>query len=292
MGERVALFIGRWQPFHNGHKWIVDQALDNGKKVCIGVRDTDVNERDPYTYEQRERMIKHIYGDRVDVMRFPDIESINIGRKVGYDVNRVDAPEPITNISATKVRGGDIEMVPKGTQEYVKLMQTTIWFTGLPCSGKTTLAEAFKPKLEAAKCHIFHLDGDVVRDGLCGDLTFSDNDRKENLRRIAHVADMFNTRKTTVLASFVSPSNEMRDQIRAIIPNFKLIHVKCTPEECAKRDVKGMWAKAKAGEIKGFTGFDAPFDDPMDADLVLDTAAMSMEECLKQLIDYFIPTLP
>ena len=288
MSERVALYVGRWSPAHKGHQWIIDQAMKQGKRVCIAIRDTAVSEKDPYTYEQREQMWRKIYGDKVDVIRLPDIESINIGRKVGYEVNRIDAPEHITKISATSVRGGEIQMVPEEARGYVKMLQTTIWFTGMPCSGKTTIAKIVRSRFEAAHCNVMHLDGDVLRDGLCSDLGFSAEDRQENLRRVANLAKMFNERKSTVLASFVSPTNDLRSMVREIIgDDFILVHVKSTPDECAERDVKGMWAKAKAGEIKGFTGYDAPFEEPVNADLVLDTTQESEELSAERLCAYF-----
>ena len=288
MSHKVAMYIGRWSPTHKGHKWIIDKALEEGKRVCIAIRDTPLGDKDPYTYRQRERMWRLIYGDKVDVMRLPDIESINIGRKVGYEVNRIDAPAHITDISATKVRGGAIDNVPDEAKGYVSLLETTIWFTGMPCAGKTTIAKAAQKRFESAHCNVVHLDGDVLRDGLCGDLGFSPEDRKENLRRVGHLAKMFNGRKNLVLASFVSPTNELRQMVTGIVgDNMFMVHVKSTSEECADRDVKGMWAKAKAGEIKGFTGFDAPFEEPTDADLILDTTQETIEESVEKLCSYF-----
>lgn len=288
MSDRVALYIGRWSPVHEGHKWIIDQALDKGKKVCIAIRDTDVCEKDPYTYEQREAMWRKVYGDKVDIMRFPDIESINIGRKVGYDVNRIDPPEEIGKVSATRARGGELGLVPDTARGYVSMLETTVWLTGMPCSGKTTILDAARGRFENAKCRVVRLDGDVVRDGLCADLKFSDEDRTENLRRISHLSRMFNDRREMVLASFVSPTNELRDMVRSIIGDrLVLVHVKATADTCAERDVKGMWAKAKAGEITGFTGYDAPYEVPEDADLVLDTDKETLEESVDKLCSYF-----
>ena len=287
MSKRVALYIGRWSPVHEGHKWLIDRALEQGKNVCIGIRDTDVCEKDPYTYKQRERMWRKVYGDKVDIMRFPDIESINIGRKVGYEINREDPPEDIGNVSATRARAGEMGLVPEETRSYAKLLESTIWLTGMPCSGKTTILEKAKPRFEDAKCNVVHLDGDVLRHGLCADLKFSDEDRAENLRRVAYLAKMFNDRKTTVLASFVSPTNELRDMVKSILGDkLVLVYVKCSAAECAKRDVKGMWAKAIAGEITGFTGHDAPFEVPEDADLVINTQDMTLEESVEALCHY------
>ncbi len=125
---KYAFFIGRWQPFHNGHDYIIRQALDAGKAVLIGVRDTPVSEADPFTMEERVEMLeRHFAGQEVKVMPMPDIESVNIGRKVGYGVNRYDAPEHIEGVSATEIRklraAGDQsweERVPPAIVEYIR----------------------------------------------------------------------------------------------------------------------------------------------------------------------------
>ncbi len=190
--KRYALFIGRWQPFHNGHKYIIDQAVKEGKNVCVAIRDTEISEANPYTIEQRIEMIWRVYGDSVKTIVLPDIESINIGRKVGYGVNRIDPPENIGRISGTKIRSGKGFEMPSEVAEYVKTLRTTLWLTGLPCAGKTTLAKRIKEELDNKGYVTTHLDGDDVRGALNADLGFSEEDRKENLRRIAHVAKLFN----------------------------------------------------------------------------------------------------
>jgi len=278
--KRYALFIGRWQPFHNGHKYLVDQALSQGKHVCVAIRDTEISDKNPFTVEQRKEMIWRIYGDAVKAIVIPDIESINIGRKVGYEVNRIDAPEEITKISGTNVRAGKESSMPFEVAEYIKTLRTTLWLTGLPCAGKTTLAKRLKEELDNRGYNTTHLDGDDVRGALNADLGFSEDDRKENLRRIAHVARLFNKSGMFVIASFVSPTNELRAMIKDIIENFKLVYVKCDVEECEKRDVKGMYKRARLGEIPEFTGVSAPFDEPEGADITVDTKKYDVEECI------------
>jgi len=145
--RRYALFIGRWQPFHNGHKYIIDRALQAKKNICIGIRDTEISEYNPFTAEQRIEMIKRVYGDRVRIAVIPDIESINIGRKVGYQIIRYDAPHAIKKVSATKIRSGKDNSLPKPISDYIKSLRTTLWLTGLPCSGKTTLAKRLKEEI-------------------------------------------------------------------------------------------------------------------------------------------------
>lgn len=284
--KRYALFIGRWQPFHNGHKYLIDQALSKGKHICIAIRNTEISENNPYTIEQRKEMIWRVYGEIVKTIVIPDIESINIGRKVGYEVNRIDAPEEIGKISGTNVRQGKDDNVPWQVAEYIKTLRITLWLTGLPCAGKTTLAKRVKEELDNRGYNTVHLDGDDVRGELNEDLGFSPEDRKENLRRVAHVARLFNQNGIFVIASFVSPTNKLREMIKEIVDNFKLVYVKCDLGICEQRDIKGMYRRARLGEIPEFTGISAPFEEP-NADIVVDTQVNNdnVEECVKIIVD-------
>ena len=282
--KKFALFIGRWQPFHNGHKFLIDDALAKGENVCIAIRNTEISGKNPYTVEQRTEMIRRVYGRDVEIIAIPDIKSINIGRKVGYDVNRVDPPPAIEKISGTNVRSGKDANVPSEVAEYIKTLRTTLWLTGLPCSGKTTLAKRLKEELDNRGYKAVSLDGDDVRGKLNEDLGFSAKDRNENLRRIAHVAKLFNENGNFVIASFVSPTNAYRKMAKEIIGNFKLVYVKCSVETCEKRDVKGMYKKARTGEIKDFTGVSAPFEEPKDADIVVDTEKNDLETCVNAIL--------
>lgn len=288
--KKACLFIGRWQPFHDGHKYLVDQALKNDKRVVVACRDTPISKSDPYTFEQRKEMIRRVYGDKVEVILIPDIESVNVGRGVGYDVNFVEVPKEIQEISATKVRNGQGDGdLPSGVAEYLKLMSSTIWFTGLPCSGKTTIAEAFKTRLQAKGYRAVVIDGDEVRKGLCEGLGFANGGREENLRRVGHVCQLFNDEKTIVLASFVSPTKELRNIPRSLIKNFRMVFVDCPLDVCEKRDTKGMYAKARAGEIKNFTGVDAPYEKPdlVERDMILRTGDNPLAVSLDDLCEHF-----
>lgn len=283
--KKYALFIGRWQPFHNGHKHLIDEALAKGENVCIAIRNTEISSSNPFTAEQRIEMIRRLYGQVVEIIVIPDIKSINIGRAVGYDINILEAPPEIEKISGTNVRAGKENSVPAEVAEYIKLLRTTLWLTGLPCSGKTTLSKRLKEELENRGFKAVHLDADDIRSTLNADLGFSPQDRLENLRRIAHVSKLFNENGNFVITSFVSPTNEYRKMVREIIGNFKLVYVKCSLETCAQRDVKGMYKKARSGEIKEFTGVSAPFEEPGDADVVVDTQNSSIEDCVKKILD-------
>lgn len=283
--RKYALFIGRWQPFHNGHKYLIDEALAKGENVCVAIRDTEISSGNPYTAEQRAEMIRRIYGDNVKVIAIPDITSINVGRNVGYEVNFVEPPCNIGKISGSNVRAGKDDNVPPEVADYLKLLHTTLWLTGLPCSGKTTLSKRLKEELDNRGFKTVHLDADDVRSKLNADLGFSPQDRKENLRRVAHVARLFNDNGNFVITSFVCPIDEYRWMAKEVIGNFKLVFIKCGPRTCEERDVKGMYKKARLGKIKDFTGVSAPFEDPSDADIIVDTEHQSIEECVKYILD-------
>ena len=147
----------------------------------------------------------------------------------------------------------------------------TIWFTGLPCSGKSTLAGLVAPQLEHRGHGVEVLDGDVVRTHLCKGLGFSRDDRDENVRRIGFVAKLLSRHGATVITAAISPYRSIRDEIRASIENFVEVYVKTPLEVCILRDVKGMYKKAIAGEIKHFTGVDDPYESPLHPELVIET---------------------
>jgi adenylylsulfate kinase len=154
----------------------------------------------------------------------------------------------------------------------------TLWFTGLACSGKSILADAVADDLKTRGMKVERLDGDIVRKSLTRDLGFSDDDRRMNIERVTFVAKLLTRNKVAVLASFISPFNDIRDYSRKEIGNYILVYVKCPIEVCEQRDVKGMYAKARAGEIKKFTGIDSPFEEPDKADIVVETDKQTIEE--------------
>lgn len=163
----------------------------------------------------------------------------------------------------------------------------TLWFTGLSGSGKSTIAGALERRLFDAESQVYRLDGDNVRSGLCSDLGFSRYDRKENIRRVAEVASLFNSTGTIVLASLISPYREERDQAREIIggERFIEVYVKASLEACEERDPKGLYQKARAGEIQNFTGISDAYEEPEKPRVVLDTTELSVEDCVDRLLD-------
>ena len=146
-----------------------------------------------------------------------------------------------------------------------------IWFTGLSASGKSTIAHLVEKELHQQGCSTYALDGDNVRHGLCSDLAFSSEDRIENIRRIGEMVKLFVDSGIIVLAAFISPYRKDRQQIRSLFHNgqFLEIYVECPPEICSSRDQKGIYAKARAGVIKEFTGISAPYEPPENPDLVI-----------------------
>ena len=164
-----------------------------------------------------------------------------------------------------------------------------LWFTGLSGSGKSTISNALEKSLYNAGKSTMLLDGDNVRAGICNNLGFSLEDRKENIRRIAEVARLFKNNAQIVLCSFVSPTNEIRDMAREIVGNedFKEIFVATSLEECEKRDVKGLYQKARAGLIKDFSGIDSPFEIPNKPALIIETENQNVDDCVRLILDRF-----
>jgi adenylylsulfate kinase len=160
----------------------------------------------------------------------------------------------------------------------------TLWFTGLPCSGKSILANAVAEDLKSKGMKVERLDGDIVRKSLTRDLGFSEEDRNMNIERVTFVAKLLTRNGVAVLASFVSPYNKIRAYSRNEIGEYILVYVKCPVEVCEDRDVKGMYAKARAGEIKDFTGIDHPFEEPDTADIIVETDKQSVEESKKIIL--------
>ena len=154
----------------------------------------------------------------------------------------------------------------------------TLWFTGLACSGKTVLANAIAEELKKKGMKVERLDGDIVRKSLTRDLGFTDEDRRMNIERVTFVAKLLTRNGVAVLASFISPFNDIRAYSREEIGDYILVYVKCSIEECERRDVKGMYAKARTGEIKEFTGIDSPFEEPNEADIIVKTDKQTVEE--------------
>lgn len=161
-----------------------------------------------------------------------------------------------------------------------------VWFTGLPTSGKSTLAHGLEARLFADGCAAYVLDGDNVRHGLCRDLGFGERDREENIRRIGEMANLFLDAGIITLAAFISPYQADRQKVRERVgaENFVEVYCRCPVEVCESRDVKGNYAKAKAGVIAHFTGVSAPYHAPVNPDLVVDTDRASVEDSISAVL--------
>lgn len=176
-------------------------------------------------------------------------------------------------------------------EQLLKQRGMMLWFTGLSGSGKSTVAIALERELHSRGLLCRILDGDNIRSGINNNLGFSAEDRVENIRRIAEVGRLFVDTGIITIAAFISPNNQLREMAAEIIGKDDFVEVfASTPlEECEKRDVKGLYAKARRGEIKNFTGISAPFEAPEHPDITLDTSKLPVEESVKILLDYVLP---
>lgn len=176
-------------------------------------------------------------------------------------------------------------------EDLLKQRSVMIWFTGLSGSGKSTVAIALERELHKRGLLCRILDGDNIRSGINNNLSFSEADRIENIRRIAEISKLFIDTGIITIAAFISPNNDIREMAAGIIgkENFLEIFVSTSIEECERRDVKGLYAKARRGEIKDFTGVSAPFEAPEHPALVLDTAVLSVEESVNRLLELILP---
>lgn len=162
-----------------------------------------------------------------------------------------------------------------------------LWFTGLSGAGKSSLAHAVEEELHNMGCHTFVLDGDNVRHGLCADLGFSAEDRIENIRRVGEMSKLFIEAGTIVLTAFISPFHNDRERVRSLVPHgdFLEIYCHCPIEVCEGRDVKGLYKRARAGEIKDFTGISSPYEAPVNPELAVETGALTIEEAVAKVME-------
>ncbi|MFO8015561.1 MAG: adenylyl-sulfate kinase [Candidatus Woesearchaeota archaeon] len=295
-----AVFVGRWTPFHKGHLAIMQKKIDEGKPLLILVRDTPY---DIYPPLMRKRMIESAMSKlKVDakVMLIDDIESINYGRGVGYEVNEVKVPDNVKKISATEIR--DLiekndsswkEFIPEGAdkvlEDYLTGKGIVVWFTGLPKSGKSAISELAAYKLEQRGIKSERLDGSTLRKTVSKDLGFSKQDRDLNLERAMYIAEMLSRNRAIVLCSFITPYESQRKNIRDELEkngHYVEVHVKSSVEASKKRDEEGMYDKAEKGEIEDFTGVSQDYEEPESPDIVLDTEKKSVEDCAEEVVRF------
>ena len=294
-----AIFIGRFSPFHKGHLSIMEQKLEEKKPLLILVRDTHY---DIYPAKMRKRMIEAAMAKlkadaKVEII--DDIESVNYGRGVGYEVNELQVPENIKRISATEVRSmiekGDAswkDAIPEGASEvlhnYLAKSGIVVWFTGLPKAGKKTIANIVGDELEKKGIKTERLDGGVLRKTVSKDLKFSKEDRAINLERASFVAKLLSRNGAVVLCSFITPYQSQRESIRTELgekATFIEVYVQSTLETCKNRDLE-LYEKAEKGEIEYFTGISDPFHVPQKSEITVDTENKTAEQCAEEIIKY------
>ncbi|XOV67086.1 MAG: adenylyl-sulfate kinase [Fluviicola sp.] len=186
------------------------------------------------------------------------------------------------------------ELSKKDRQSLKKHGSFLIWFTGLSGSGKSTLANAVEVRLHEMGVHTYPLDGDNIRDGINKNLKFSPEDRDENIRRVAEISKLFVDAGIVVLGSFISPFSKSREEIKEIVgpENFVEVFLNTSLEECERRDVKGLYKKARKGEIPSFTGISSPYEAPEHPDVEIRTEEMSVDEAAEKVMSYIATKLP
>ena len=165
-----------------------------------------------------------------------------------------------------------------------------VWLTGLSGAGKSTISVELEQQLFAKNIHTYTLDGDILRTGLNKDLSFTEEARKENIRRTGEVAKLFVDSGTVVIAAFISPFAADRKIVRELLEDeFVEVFVNCPLEICEQRDVKGLYKKARKGELKNFTGIDSPYEKPEKPEIILNTHQQNLQQCVQQIIEYIFP---
>ncbi|MGR3293021.1 MAG: adenylyl-sulfate kinase [Candidatus Scalindua sp.] len=189
---------------------------------------------------------------------------------------------------ATNIKWHHGKITKEDREKLLNQKGATIWLTGLSGSGKSTIAVELEHALIENKHQACILDGDNIRHGLNKNLGFSPEDRTENIRRIGEVAKLFTEANIITIAAFVSPYREDRDNVRKLLNHgeFIEIYVKCSLEVCEARDTKGLYKKARAGEVKDFTGISAPYEEPLNPELTIDSSKLSVEEATRIILDY------
>lgn len=217
------------------------------------------------------------------------IEAFEIANIIQYSrlLLPIEIPSMATEPKSTNVTWHQGQVSHEDRQRLNEHSGVVLWFTGMSGSGKSTLAHGVEKALHDRGCHTYVLDGDNIRHGLNKNLGFSPEDRTENIRRIAEVARLFQDAGLIVLTAFISPYRVDRDAARAVVgDSFIEVYVQADLATCEGRDPKGLYKKARAGEIAEFTGISAPYEEPAAAEIVVDTTANDLDACVRMVIEY------
>ncbi len=242
---RKSLFIGRWQPFHDGHKALIDSVLNEGGKVVIAVRDTLVSESNPFSLKERIVRIWKVYegNENVEVIAIPDIQEVCYGRDVGWGVRRIRLEKKVENISATKIRGSK---------------RGIVWLTGNVGAGKSSIACLLKERLNAIA-----LDGDTLRASISTDLGFSKAERDEHNMRAARLANVLHSQGFNVIVSVIAPFRSTREKISTLINPF--------------------WIYVRGGETGESMPYEIPENPDLTIDPSEESLLMSMDKIIRRV---------
>lgn len=304
MRRQYCVLPGRYQciPPHDGHLGLAKLLLSEGESVCYALRETDVSPSNPYTFEERKAAIEACFPDEVAsgqvivVSMHCDIKAICYGRDVGWDIRRITLDAATEAIRATDMRrkckskniGWELSEVTQASRDLATAgYGQVIWLTGLSASGKSTLARGVEAALIEAGILAAVLDGDNLRHGINDDLGFSPQDRDENIRRVGHIAAMMADAGIVAIAAFISPYELGRLRARGVCgKTFTEVYLSTPVDVCEERDPKGLYAKARKGEIKGFTGIDAPYETPSNPELIIDTSKLTVDQCVQTIMNH------
>ena len=293
--------------------WLGDESLVKGKKYLlklatsefsIEVKDIEqVVDTDNLSRGEAEEVKRHAVAEVVFRVRgMASLDAFSSNHKTGrfvisdnyrivgggiIDLENIRNQRVAKTVKSTNIHAVDSRITPNQRALANGHKGGVIWFSGLSGAGKTTLALELQQRLFSKGYQVYMLDGDNVRSGLNSDLGFSADDRSENIRRVGEVASLFANAGMIVITAFITPSQNDRQRARSATPeNFHSVYIKADLETCEMRDPKGLYKKARQGEIKDFTGISAPYEEPENADLVIDTAQNSIEDCVSTLLNY------
>lgn len=293
--------------------WLGDESLVKGKKYLmklatsefsIEVKDIEqVVDTGNLSRGEAEEVKRHAVAEVVFRVRgMASLDAFSDNHKTGrfvisdnyrivgggiIDLEGFRNQRVVKKIKSTNIHAVDSRITPAERAYANGHKGGVLWFSGLSGAGKTTLALELQQRLFAKGYQVYMLDGDNIRGGLNSDLGFSADDRSENIRRVGEVASLFANAGVIVITAFITPSQTDRQRARSATPdNFHSVYIKADLETCEMRDPKGLYKKARKGEIKDFTGISAPYEIPENADLVIDTARHSIEDCVAQLLEY------